>query len=69
MTESALFGSRGRVAQSIEIIFRVLSSSIVILCDVDSIIPNGPTVFGNSFDGDSSAIRSDAVSAVAGRST
>lgn len=43
-----------------EMTFGVQSSSIVIVYDVVSVTQNNPAVFGKTFGGDSSAIRSTA---------
>lgn len=63
---AAHFDRRAGMAHSIEIIFNILSLSIVVLCDVVAIIGNGLIVFGNSFDHNSSDILSNAVLALRG---
>lgn len=60
---------RASVACSIGTTIYIPSSSIVILCDVVSIIRNGLTVFCNSFDRDSSIIYSALALAVGSRMT
>lgn len=62
----ARFGLKDGIVGSGGTTFGITSSSIVVVCDVLSITRNGPTVFGNSFIRDWSAICSAAVSAVAG---
>lgn len=68
-TGGALFGLRAGVAWSVEIKFGITSSLIGIACDFVSIIRNCTTVFGQSFNRDSSAICWAAFLAVGGRST
>lgn len=65
LTGGNFSGLGAGVAWSIEITFGIYSSSIVILCDVVSVISNGLTIFGRSSDCGSSTIRKAAALLVA----
>lgn len=63
-----MFGLRASIPWSIGITYGILSPSIVIVCEVMSVIGTGLSAFGRSFDCGSSGIPSAAIFSVRGRS-